>query len=83
MQLGIATRKMVNRLFGKFGLVVVDGDDKELKKQFSTIAERELLGRESEALVLKTAERLLRQDIRAKFSSSDQLFWVEGVFGSV
>ncbi len=73
-----ATRKMVNRLFGKFGLVVVDGDDKELKKQFSTIAERELVGRESEALVIKTAERLHEAGYQSQiYPRPINLFWIE------
>jgi bacillithiol biosynthesis cysteine-adding enzyme BshC len=29
-----ATRYLVNELFGKYGLVIIDGDDKKLKKQF-------------------------------------------------
>lgn len=73
-----ATRKMVNRLFGKFGLVVVDGDDKVLKQQFSTIVERELVGRESEALVLKTAERLNKAGYPSQiFPRPINLFWIE------
>jgi bacillithiol biosynthesis cysteine-adding enzyme BshC len=38
-----ATRFLVNELFGAYGLVIVDGDDPELKKEFSPFVEKELL----------------------------------------
>lgn len=38
-----ATRFLVNELFGEYGLVIVDGHDKEFKKQFSGILEKEIL----------------------------------------
>jgi len=38
-----ATRYLVNELFGEFGLVIIDGDDKSLKKQFAPIVKDELL----------------------------------------
>ncbi|WP_111708609.1 bacillithiol biosynthesis cysteine-adding enzyme BshC [Lutibacter citreus] len=53
-----ATRYLVNKLFGQYGLVIVDGDEKELKKQFSPIVKDELLNKTSFAEVSKTNERL-------------------------
>ena len=38
-----ATRFLVNELFGKFGLVIIDGDDKKLKQQFVTIIKKDVL----------------------------------------
>ena len=38
-----ATRFLANQLFGAYGLVIVDGDDKELKKQFKPFVKEELL----------------------------------------
>ncbi len=32
--LALATRFLINALFGKYGLIVIDGDDRELKNQF-------------------------------------------------
>ncbi len=32
-----ATRKIVMHLFGKYGLVIIDGDDRQLKRQFSQV----------------------------------------------
>lgn len=40
--LAAATRKMMNHLFGEFGLVIVDGNDLQLKTRFKPIAEKEL-----------------------------------------
>jgi bacillithiol biosynthesis cysteine-adding enzyme BshC len=38
-----ATRFLVNELFGKFGLVIIDGDDKKLKQQFVPIIKKDVL----------------------------------------
>jgi len=38
----MATRMLVNELFGKRGLVIIDGDDPYFKKAFSAVAETEL-----------------------------------------
>ena len=38
-----ATRYLVNELFGKYGLVILDGDDKILKKQFIPIIKKDVL----------------------------------------
>lgn len=37
-----ATRQLMNALFGAYGLVIIDGDDAELKQLFIPIAEKEL-----------------------------------------
>lgn len=37
-----ASRFLVNELFGEYGLVVIDGDDKELKNQFSPIIKKDV-----------------------------------------
>ena len=38
-----ATRFLANELFKEFGLVIIDGDDKKLKKQFIPFMENELI----------------------------------------
>ena len=38
-----ASRFLVNSLFGKFGLVILDGDDNRLKKQFISIIKKDVL----------------------------------------
>tara|TARA_B100002052_G_scaffold190633_1_gene173740 strand:- start:3712 stop:5247 length:1536 start_codon:yes stop_codon:yes gene_type:complete len=38
-----ATRYLVNELFGEYGLVIIDGDDKDLKKQFIPLIKKDVL----------------------------------------
>ncbi|MDZ4752558.1 MAG: bacillithiol biosynthesis cysteine-adding enzyme BshC [Flavobacteriales bacterium] len=41
--LATATRKLVNHLVGKYGIVIIDANDRGFKKSFSHILKRELL----------------------------------------
>ena len=43
INLSVATRRFINELFGKYGLVILDGDSAVLKKSFTEIAQKELL----------------------------------------
>lgn len=49
-----ATRFLANELFGEYGLVIVDGDDVELKRTFAPIVEDELFNSTSFQEVSKT-----------------------------
>lgn len=53
-----ATRHLVTALFGKWGLIVVDGDDTRLKKQFKAIIREDILGGHSFKLVEESIKRL-------------------------
>lgn len=53
-----ATRYIVNQLFGKYGLVIVDGNDTQLKKLFIPIIEKELSTSSSYNLVNTVSEKL-------------------------
>ena len=53
-----ATKYLVNALFGEYGLVVVDGNDKAFKKQFSEIIEDELLQQNSFKLATEQLKQL-------------------------
>ncbi|MFC5271286.1 bacillithiol biosynthesis cysteine-adding enzyme BshC [Adhaeribacter terreus] len=53
-----ATRKIVNELFGEYGLLIVDGDDPELKKTLIPVILNELLANTSFRLVNQTNETL-------------------------
>jgi len=55
-----ATRYLVNVLFGEFGLVIIDGDDAALKKEFAPIVKDELLNSTSYKEVSKTSEKLAK-----------------------
>ena len=53
-----ATRKLVDALFGKYGLIIVDGDDPVLKKSFVPMLLKEVKTQLTAASVLKTDNAL-------------------------
>ena len=53
-----ATRYLVNELFGGYGLVIIDGDDALLKREFTTILKDELLNNKSFKRVSETNKKL-------------------------
>jgi len=53
-----ATRYLVNELFGEYGLVIIDGDDKQLKQQFIPSIKDELLQQTSFNTVTEISEKL-------------------------
>ncbi len=53
-----ATRYVANALFGKYGLVILDADDRTLKTTFSPYMKEELLHQTAFKEVLKTIEKL-------------------------
>lgn len=57
-QLKDATRYLVNALFGKYGLVVVNGNDEELKKQFAPFLEKDIFDNTPAKSVNKTIQSL-------------------------
>ena len=54
-----ATRFITNELFGSYGIVVLDGDDQELKKQFTSYIEKELFAKKGFKEITKTSQRLV------------------------
>ncbi len=46
-----ATRLLIDSLFGKYGLVIVDGDDARLKTLFAPVIEEELLDQRTEKIL--------------------------------
>ena len=53
-----ATRRFVHALFGRFGLVIVDSDDRELKKLFVPVMREEILNGIAQRSVAYADERL-------------------------
>ncbi|MBA2611678.1 MAG: bacillithiol biosynthesis cysteine-adding enzyme BshC [Bacteroidetes bacterium] len=53
-----ATRFLVNELFGVYGLVIVDGQDKQFKDQFKEIFEKEIFENTSFNLVKESTDAL-------------------------
>lgn len=53
-----ATRYLVNALFGQYGLVIIDADNQQLKQQFATIIERDIIEQNSFKNISCTNEKL-------------------------
>jgi len=58
--LTVATRFLVNELFGDYGLVILDGNDKDLKRLFIPYMEDELVNQTSFKLVSKTNQQIYK-----------------------
>tara|TARA_R110000868_G_scaffold6729_1_gene37600 strand:+ start:3776 stop:5365 length:1590 start_codon:yes stop_codon:yes gene_type:complete len=71
-----ATRHLANALFGTYGLVILDADDKDLKRSFIPYVKEELLYQKSHKLVLETAEKL--KDYTVQVNPREiNLFYIE------
>jgi bacillithiol biosynthesis cysteine-adding enzyme BshC len=57
-KLADATRYLVNALFGQYGLVIIDADDHDLKKQFGHIIEEDIIEQHSSKNIETTNEQL-------------------------
>jgi len=53
-----ATRYLVNEMFGKYGLVILDGDDKRLKEQFISTIKKDVLMQGFKESITKCSEDL-------------------------
>lgn len=73
-----ATRRMIDQLFGQYGLVVVDGDDATLKRRFIPQMQQELTEKGSEQLVLAAATQLEKAGYKAQIYPREiNLFWLD------
>jgi bacillithiol synthase len=73
-----ATRKLVHELFGKHGLVCVDGDDAALKKIFRKTMVKEVLEGFSAPLVEMTNQQLVDKGIKPQVQPRPiNLFFIE------
>ncbi len=73
-----ATRYLVNKLFQKFGLVIIDPNDIELKKQFIPVIKKELLEQNSVNLVQKSTQDLEKAGYKGQIHAREiNLFYIE------
>ena len=73
-----ATFNLVNKLFGKYGLIIVDGDEVNLKKEFIPILEKELTTQFSFQEVTLTNESLQKENIKLQITPREiNLFYIE------
>ncbi len=73
-----SVRYYVNELFGCYGLVVLDADDRRLKSMFAPIIEKEVLEGKSNELVNATSQRLDEAGYKNQaFSRDINFFYLE------
>ncbi|OFY93141.1 MAG: bacillithiol biosynthesis cysteine-adding enzyme BshC [Bacteroidetes bacterium RIFCSPLOWO2_12_FULL_31_6] len=63
-----AIKGIVNQLFGKYGLVIIDGDDALLKQLFMPEFKSELLERKNHQLINSTSEKLKKLGYKPQVS---------------
>ncbi|CAM3986061.1 bacillithiol biosynthesis cysteine-adding enzyme BshC [Flavobacterium sinopsychrotolerans] len=71
-----ATRFLANALFGAYGLVILDADNADLKRNFIPFIKEELLQQSSHKLVLETAEKLKEYTVQVN-PREINLFYIE------
>ena len=75
-----ATRMVLDHLFGEHGLIVMDGDDARLKRQFTDVMRAEFTKRTSSQIAGKTISRLSRDyDIQAQPRDINLFYMVDGL----
>lgn len=73
-----ATRYLVNELFGQYGLVIIDGDHKELKKEFIPYMKNDLLVHNAFQKVSETSEALAEQQYTIQVNPREiNLFYIK------
>lgn len=76
--LSTATKSLVNELFGKYGLVIVEPNDAGLKKEFAGIMQQEVMQSFAETAVLKTNLKLEAKGYKTQvFPRPVNLFYIQ------
>ncbi len=76
--LGEATFKLVNQLFKEYGLIIINGDDVQLKTEFKPTIEKEIKTQFSYNEVTKTSESLQEEGIKLQITPREiNLFYIE------
>ncbi len=74
---GEATRYLIHRLFGEYGLVIIDGDDEQLKGAFAPLMEDDLFLHSSQKLVSATCDKIAAVGLRPQsFARPINLFYL-------
>ncbi len=74
-----ATRYLVNELFGEYGLVIIDGDDVDLKRIFAPYVLDELLNQTSFKNVTETNKKLEAYNIQVNPREINMFYILDGV----
>lgn len=76
--LATATRGLLNDLFGEYGLIILDGNDKALKQQFVPVVEKELQTQITHSIVSRTNKKLSDLGYHNQvFLRESNLFYIE------
>jgi len=70
-----ATRYLVNGLFGKYGLVVVDADHPELKKIFAPTIKEDILHQHSHRHIVKSSQALEKEGFETQVHAREINFF--------
>ena len=70
-----ASRQLVNSLFEEFGLVILDADDRRLKKEFSSIIAEDIIGQNSFRTITDTNKKLSEIGIEAQVNPREINFF--------
>jgi bacillithiol biosynthesis cysteine-adding enzyme BshC len=74
-KLADATRYLVNALFGQYGLVIIDADDAQFKKQFAPIIERDIIEQNSFKNIAATNEQLQKSGVHIQVNPREINFF--------
>jgi len=78
-KLADATRYMVNALFGKYGLVIIDADNTRLKRQFAPIIERDIIEQNSFNNITATNQKLQALGVHIQVNPREiNFFYMKG-----
>lgn len=78
---GLVMRNFIYRLFGEYGLVILDPDDAEFKKLMIPVFRDELFNRNSEKIIRRTIEQLESDKIKVQARGRDiNLFYLMDQF---
>ena len=74
-KLADATRYLVNALFGKYGLVIIDADDHRFKQQFAPIIEKDIIEQNSFKNITETNEQLVKAGVHIQVNPREINFF--------
>ena len=75
---GEAFFRLIHNLFDSYGLIIVDGDNRQLKRQFADVVKQEILEMPSFMAVNKTNELLLKEGAKIQVNPREiNLFYLD------
>ena len=74
-KLADATRYLVNALFARFGLIILDADDPHLKKEFAPIIESDIINQNSFKNISETNEKLEKAGVHIQVNPREINFF--------